>query len=151
LPTLARTTGWRVLQPARLALLDQHVEERFAAFPELIGSLLGRALERSRNLAINMAIVHQARVAVRLHMLLWHLADRWGRVGHDGVILPLALTHTVLSDLVAARRPTVTSALSELGRQAVVRPQGSGWLLSGDPPGELLELQEVAVPIPPPS
>jgi CRP-like cAMP-binding protein len=135
-----------VLQPTRLALLDEHVEQRFAAFPELIGSLVGRALERSRNLAINMAIVHQARVTVRLHMLLWHLADRWGRVGPEGVSLPLALTHTVLSDLVAARRPTVTSAMSDLGRRALVRPLGHGWLLSGDPPGELLALQEVAIP-----
>jgi hypothetical protein len=145
-PTLAQTTGWRVLEPVRMALLDEHVERRFAAFPPLTGCLVGRALERSRNLIVNMAIVHQARVNVRLHMLFWHLAERWGRVGTEGVILPLSLTHTVLSDLVAARRPTVTSSLSELSRQGLVRPFGDGWLLSGDPPGELLELRTVAVP-----
>jgi hypothetical protein len=144
-PTLTRTTGWRVLKPTRVALLDEHVERRFAAFPPLIGLLVGRALDRSRNLAVNMAIVHQARVNVRLQMLFWHLAERWGRVGTEGVILPLALTHTVLADLVAARRPTVTSALSELTRQGVVRPAGDGWLLSGDPPGELLDIQAMAV------
>jgi hypothetical protein len=145
-PALAATTGWRVLTPVRLALLDEHVERRFAAFPTLTGSLVGRALERSRNLTINMAIVHQARVNVRLHMLFWHLAERWGRVGTEGVILLLGLTHTVLSDLVAARRPTVTSSLSELARQGLVRPVEDGWLLSGGPPGELLELRRVAVP-----
>jgi CRP-like cAMP-binding protein len=144
-PTLTRTTGWRVLAPTRLALLDEQVERRFAAFPPLIGRLVGRALDRSRNLAVNMAIVHQARVNVRLHMLFWHLAERWGRVGTKGVILPLALTHTVLADLVAARRPTVTSSLSELARQGVVRSAGDGWLLSGDPPGELLEIHAMAV------
>jgi CRP-like cAMP-binding protein len=128
-----------------VALLDEHVERRFAAFPPLIGLLVGRALDRSRNLAVNMAIVHQARVNVRLEMLFWHLAERWGRVGTEGVILPLALTHTVLADLVAARRPTVTSALSELTRQGVLRPAGDGWLLAGDPPGELLEIQAMAV------
>jgi CRP/FNR family cyclic AMP-dependent transcriptional regulator len=149
-PILARITGWRVLQPARLALLDEHAEQRVAAYPELIGGLVGRALDRARNLAINMAIVHQARVTVRLHMLLWHLADRWGRVSRDGIILPLGLTHTVLSDLVAARRPTVTGALAELGRQGLVHTQNEGWLLPGDPPGELLELQQVDVPPPPP-
>jgi hypothetical protein len=145
-PALAATTGWRVLAPIRLALLDEQVERRFAAFPSLIGCLVGRALERSRNLSINMAIVHQARVNVRLHMLLWHLAERWGRVGTEGVILPLGLTHTVLSDLVAARRPTVTSSLSELARQGLVRPFADGWLLAGDPPGELLELQRLGLP-----
>jgi CRP/FNR family cyclic AMP-dependent transcriptional regulator len=50
-----------------------------------------------------MAIVDQAHVDVRLRMLLWHLADRWGRVRPDRVIVSLPLTHTVLADLVAAR------------------------------------------------
>jgi len=136
-------TGWRVLAPVRVALLDAPVARLLAAYPELTGRLVERALERSRNLAINMAIVHQARVSIRLRMLFWHLADRWGRVRSEGVLLPLALTHTVLADLVAARRPTVTSALTELSRQGVIVPVSDGWLLSGDAPGELLELQEV--------
>jgi CRP-like cAMP-binding protein len=102
-------------------------------------------LDRSRNLAINMAIIHQARVNVRLLMLLWHLADRWGRVRSEGVVLPLHLTHSVLADLVAARRPTVTSALTELARLGLVIPLDRGWLLSGDPPGELLEIQLIHV------
>jgi hypothetical protein len=42
----------------------------------------------------------------------------------------------VLADLVAARRPTVTTALSELGRQGLVRSVDEGWLLAGDPPGD---------------
>jgi hypothetical protein len=87
-----------------------------------------------------MAIVHQARVDVRLHMLFWRLAARWGRVRTDGVSLPLRLTHDVLADLAAARRPTVTSALSKLSRRGVVRALDDGWLLAGQPPGELLEL-----------
>jgi len=145
-PALPQTTGWRVLEPVRVAVLDEQAERRFAAYPQLTGRLVGRALERSRNLAVNMAIVHQARVDVRLHMLFWHLADRWGRVRTDGVILPLGLTHTVLADLVAARRPTVTSSLSVLSRQHLVRTADDGWLLSGEPPGELLELQSVALP-----
>jgi CRP/FNR family transcriptional regulator, cyclic AMP receptor protein len=141
--TLALTTRWRVLEPVRLALLDAAAARRFAAYPELTGRLVDRALDRSRNLAINMAIVHQARVNVRLQMLFWHLADRWGRVGSAGILLPLSLTHTVLADLVAARRPTVTSALGDLDRQRLVLAVQDGWLLLGEPPGELLELQEV--------
>lgn len=144
-PTLPRTTGWRVLQPSRLALLDRRVAARLGHYPDLIGRLVGRALERSRNLAVNMAIVHQARVEVRLHMLLWHLADRWGRVGPDGVIVSLGLTHTVLADLVAARRPTVTTALSELSKRGLISSLERGWLLSGEPPVELLELRTAPV------
>ena len=117
--------------------------QRLARYPELIGGLVGRTLERSRNLAVNMAIVHQPRVDVRLHMLFWQLADRWGRVRSDGISVPLHLTHTVLAELVAARRPTVTSALSELADQGLLRAVDGAWLLSGEPPGELLELRGV--------
>ncbi len=143
--TLSRTTGWRVLEATRLAVLDEPVAMAMAGYPQLTGRLVGRALDRSRNLAINMAIIHQARVNVRLLMVLWHLADRWGRVRTEGVVLPLQLTHSVLADLVAARRPTVTSSLTELARQERVEPQTRGWLLRGEPPGELLELERVQV------
>lgn len=144
-PALAQTTGWRVLAQTRVAVLDRRVAHSFARYPQLTGRLVARALERSRNLAINMAIVHHARVDVRLRMLFWHLADRWGHVRPDGVTLALRLTHGVLADLVAARRPTVTSALSELGRQGLVDHRRDYWLLRGGPPGELLELQDVTV------
>jgi CRP/FNR family cyclic AMP-dependent transcriptional regulator len=137
---LPQTTGWRVLQPTRMAVLDEAFARRLVRYPQLTGRLVGRALSRSRNLTVNMAIVHQSRVDVRLHMLFWHLAGRWGRVRNDGVIVPLRLTHNVLSDLTAARRPTVTSALTELAKRELVRPVNDGWLLSGKPPGELLEL-----------
>jgi CRP-like cAMP-binding protein len=134
--TLPLTVDWLVLEPTRLAILDERFMRQLMIYPELVGTLFGRAVQRARCLAVNMAIVHQARVDVRLHMLLWHLAGRWGRVRSDGIVVPLRLTHTVLSDLVAARRPTVTSALSELARQGVVRAIREGWLLSGNPPGE---------------
>jgi CRP-like cAMP-binding protein len=98
---------------------------------------MARTVQRSRHLAVNLAIVHQARVDVRLHMMLWYLAGRWGRVRGDGIAVPIRLTHAVLADLVAARRPTVTSALTDLAKQGLVRPVDDGWLLAGEPPGEL--------------
>jgi CRP/FNR family transcriptional regulator, cyclic AMP receptor protein len=144
--SLTRITGWRVLEPARIAVLDQSAATRFARHPELTGRLVARALDRSRNLATMMAIVHHTRVEVRLHMLFWHLADRWGRVRPDGVIVPLRLTHSMLADLVSARRPSVSTGLAELSRRGLVRRDGAGWLLSGEPPGELLQLQPIHVP-----
>ena len=129
--------SWLVLEPTRLAVLDARFVRELARFPPLAGRLFARTVLRTRQLAINMAIVHQARVDVRLHMLLWHLAGRWGRVRSDGIVVPLRLTHATLAELVAARRPTVTSALSELARAGLLRPVQDGWLLSGDPPSEL--------------
>jgi CRP/FNR family transcriptional regulator, cyclic AMP receptor protein len=144
--SLSRIIGWRVLEPARLAVLDRDAATRFARYPELTGRLVARALERARNLATTTAIVHHTRVEIRLHMLFWHLADRWGRVRPDGVIVPLRLTHSMLADLVSARRPSVSTGLAELARRGLVRRDGTGWRLGGEPPGELLELQPVDVP-----
>jgi CRP/FNR family transcriptional regulator, cyclic AMP receptor protein len=140
---LPLTTSWSIIEPTRLAVLEDDFLQYIARYPELAGGLLARALERSRQLAMNMAIVHHARVEVRLHMLFWHLAARWGRVRSDATVLPLHLTHTLLADLVAARRPTVTSALSELARRGSVRFDGEVWVLTGGPPGELLDLAPV--------
>ncbi len=144
-PTLSMTTGWAVIEPTRLAVLDGQFARRLVRYPELVGRLVGRAVQRSRYLAVNMAIVHQARVDVRLNMLFWHLAGRWGRVRSDGTLLPLRLTHSVLADLVAARRPTVTSALSDLSRRGLVTYIDDGWLLGGEPPGELLAVSAVTL------
>jgi CRP/FNR family transcriptional regulator, cyclic AMP receptor protein len=138
--TLPVEMTWSIVQPSRVALLDDAFVRRcLGKYPELVSPLVGRAMQRARNLAVNMAIVHQARVDVRIHMLLWHLAGRWGRVRSEGTVLRLRLTHAVLADLVAARRPTVTTAISELNRNGLVRSTGDEWLLLGDPPVELGE------------
>jgi len=140
-PVLPRTTGWVVLSGTRFAVLDAVATRRIARYPDLIGPLVGRALDRSRNLTINMAIIHHPRIDTRLHMLFWHLADRWGRVRGDGTVLPIQLTHRYLAELVAASRPTVTAALAELSARGLVSSVEVGWLLSGQPPGELLEVE----------
>ncbi len=135
-PLLPLTTDWSVVVATRVAALDCGFEQRLVQYPELAEGLIGRAVQRSKNLAVNMAIVHQARVDVRLHMLLWHLAARWGRVRSDGTVLRLRLTHTVLADLVAARRPTVTTALSELSKRGLLRTDGETWVLPGEAPSD---------------
>ena len=137
-PLLPLTTQWSIVLPTRVAALDRTFEQHIAQYPELARCLVARAIQRSKNLSVNMAIVHQARVDVRLHMLLWHLAARWGRVRSDGTVLRLRLTHAVLADLVAARRPTVTTALSGLTRRGLVKTDGENWVLSGDAPAELI-------------
>jgi CRP/FNR family cyclic AMP-dependent transcriptional regulator len=135
--TLPLKTSWSVVEPTRIAVLDETFMAKAARYPELVGALLALAIERSRNFAVQLAIIHQARVDIRLRMLLWHFASRWGRVRPDGTVLPLRLTHAVLADLVAARRPTVTSALTRLSKLGLVRFDGEVWVLSGGPPGEL--------------
>ncbi len=143
-PLLPLTTDWTVVSPTRVAALDDGFEQRIALYPELTRALVARAIQRSKSLAVNIAIVHQARVDVRLQMLMWHLAARWGRVRSDGTVLRLRLTHAVLADLVAARRPTVTTALSELTRRGLIRTDGETWVLPGEAPADLRALAHAA-------
>jgi CRP-like cAMP-binding protein len=79
-------------------------------------------------------------------MLLWQLAGRWGRVTGEGVRLPLPLSHGTLAELVAARRPSVTTALGRLVAEGVVRDERGGWLLQGERPAELSEMGTLAGP-----
>jgi CRP/FNR family transcriptional regulator, cyclic AMP receptor protein len=127
-------TTWRVLSPTRLAVLDQGWTERMARYPGVGPALAGRAMGRARRLAAMMAIAQQPRLDERLWMLFWELADRHGRVRPDGVFVDLPLTHEVLSHLVAARRPSVSGALTKLADQGRLERDGRRWVLHGDPP-----------------
>ncbi|HEX2086740.1 MAG TPA: helix-turn-helix domain-containing protein [Solirubrobacteraceae bacterium] len=130
-------SAWRVLQPARLAVLDARFAAIAGRFPPLVAELLSRTLRRSRDLAFLLAIAAMPRLDARLLAALWHLADRWGRVGPEGTVVPLRLTHETLAGLVGAQRPSVTTALRSLERRgALRRDAGGGWLLLGDPPGD---------------
>ena len=134
---LPRTGRWRALSRCLIAILDADFTARAGRYPEVVSGLVAKAIRRSRHLAVNMAIVHHPRVDVRLHMLFWDLADRWGTVHADGVHVAVDLTHAVLADLVAARRPTVSKALGELVDRDAVQWTGVDWLLRGEPPAEL--------------
>ncbi len=132
---LPRQAVWSVLATATIALLDRRFAAVASRYPEVIAALFDRVSERSHRLATTQAISQLTRVDRRLKALFWHLAERWGRVGGDGVVIPLALTHRILGQLVGARRPTVSTALSELAeRDELVRRADGAWLLRGDPP-----------------
>jgi CRP/FNR family cyclic AMP-dependent transcriptional regulator len=126
---------WSVLSPLTVAVLDRRFAAAVARYPEINAALLDRLGERSIRLATTQAISQLTRVDRRLRALFWHLAERWGRVSGQGVIVPLALTHRILGQLVGARRPTVSTALAELAdRQELTRRPDGSWLLRGDPP-----------------
>jgi CRP/FNR family cyclic AMP-dependent transcriptional regulator len=135
--TIRPEIAWTALQPVRLAVLDRRITAIMGRWPELISAIVSRAVRRSFELATNQATSHLTRVDARLQLLFWGLADRWGRVGPDGVVLELPLTHQVLGRLVGAQRPSVTTALSDLARRGVIERRDDGaWILRGEPPGE---------------
>jgi CRP/FNR family transcriptional regulator, cyclic AMP receptor protein len=127
------SVGWHVHEDARVAILDARVALASARWPVIAAALSRRHVRRARGLAFQLAIAQLPRVDDRLLVLLWALAERWGRVSPQGVRLPLALPHRTLATLVGARRPSVTTALSGLARDGLVERTDDGWLLHGDP------------------
>jgi hypothetical protein len=123
--------AWQAIEPLRLAILDAAFAERIRAWPQIAHALLRRAERHVHGLAIQRAIAAQPRLEVRLVLLLWHLASRFGRVERGGVRLPLPLTHQLLGRLVGAERPSVTHALGRLASAALVSGQDHEWHLLG--------------------
>ena len=133
---LQQAVRWQVLAETRMAVLGRAFAHAVHRFPEISTALTDRALARSQRLATTQAISHLNSVERRVCALLWHFAERWGRVSVDGVIVPLTLSHRLIGELVGARRPTVTTALAALERHGKVRRRSDAtWLLLGDPPG----------------
>jgi hypothetical protein len=127
---------WHVVdQPARLAVLDANVTRQLGRWPTITCEILDRAITRARWLTLQLAVCHTKHVETRLLMILWHFADRWGRVRADGVVIDLQLSHRTLGEIVGARRQTVTTALGRLRETGKLKPVDDGhWLLLGDPP-----------------
>ncbi len=130
--------NWTALQPTCVALLERGVNAATARWPEVSAEILDRSVARACRLAMQVAVCHLRRVDQRLLLLLWMVADRWGRVRTDGVVIPLVLTHQTLATLVGSHRPTVTAALKKLELQgAIGRESQSVWILKGERPEEL--------------
>jgi CRP/FNR family transcriptional regulator, cyclic AMP receptor protein len=126
---------WKVLATTTLALLD----DRFAAiagrWPSIFGRLLERSMMRTQGISFQLALANVRRADARLEMLMWHLAERWGRVTPDGVVVPLPLTHDLIGHLACMRRPTATSALHRLMRSGRLdRRLDGSWILPSHGP-----------------
>jgi CRP/FNR family cyclic AMP-dependent transcriptional regulator len=140
--------AWTVKAPTRVAFLDERFARGSLAYPEVVAALMDRLVVRARGLGLQLAVNAMPRLTDRLLLTLWHLADRWARVTPDGVELRLPLTHSDLSHLVAAGRPSVSTAVGQLREERLLLPlERGGWLLCGEPPPHLHELRRlVALP-----
>jgi CRP-like cAMP-binding protein len=125
------STRYRALLPCRLAVMDERVEALVAARPELVSALMDAVVRRAGDLAMQVVLAQFVAIDDRLRALFPRLAERWGRVTADGVVLPGFLSHTVLSALVGARRPSLTAAVGRMVEEGSVhRLPDRRWLLA---------------------
>lgn len=134
---------WEVLEPARVGVLDRRVTAILSRWPDITVALLARAISRSRSFALNLAVGQLTGIELRLQVMLWHLAARWGS-GPDGdSVIPVRLTHQLLASLISAQRPTVTRALARLTDEGLVSRRDDGLLVvHGEPPRQFRRLRD---------
>ena len=126
---VATEIRWSVLEPLAIALLDEGFLMSVRRWPEVVAALFGRLAAQEERRDIHRALSQLPRVEDRIHALLWLLAERWGHVTTEGMILRLRLTHELVGQLVGAKRPTVSLALKELEERGVIRRRPDGSLL----------------------
>jgi hypothetical protein len=137
-PLLGEDITWNILEPTTIVVLDARVAAVASRSPSLMDAFASRLSDRLRSLTLQAAISNITRVDVRLHLALWLVAERWGRVRPDGVLVPFRLTHDTLAGMVGARRPSVTTALGQLQARELVERRDDGLLIvRGEPEVEL--------------
>jgi CRP-like cAMP-binding protein len=113
-----------------LAMLDDCFLAALRRWPQLAARFFTQAMRQADRAGEHKAISQLPRVEDRLVALFWHLADRCGRVGPDGVLIDLRLTHETIGRLIGARRSTVTLGLTALAGTGLLQRTSDGkWLL----------------------
>ena len=103
-----------------------------ARWPSLLATVHQRLEAQRERLAVQGLAMHLPRSEHRVLLTLWLLADRCGRMTPQGIVLPLDFTHDCLSQMTAARRPTVTLALRALEASGCLARTEEGHLILTD-------------------
>jgi DNA-binding transcriptional ArsR family regulator len=119
---------WSAFGAATVAVLDMRFATAARRWPGLATTAQERLLRLTERLAVHIAICQLPRVEQRVLALLWHLAERFGRVAPDGIVLETRLTHRLIGELVGAQRPTVSLALANLLDDGLVTRREDGAL-----------------------
>jgi CRP/FNR family cyclic AMP-dependent transcriptional regulator len=123
-------TYWRAISDVRVAVLDARFARAATHVPEILPALVASVTRRTGAVSRQLVIVQSQAVEQRILVTLRHLADRWGVMTRDGLVLPGFLSHGTLSLLLGARRPSVTSAMVRLtSRGAIERREDGRWVL----------------------
>ncbi len=120
---------WTVIVPAKIAVLDRRFLLGVRRWPLLAVRLVQRVSEQNTRISTHVAINSIRQVEQRILAMLWQLADLYGKVRPDGVIVPLRLSHQAIGHLVGAQRPTVSLALGALSERKLIRTEGKGGFL----------------------
>lgn len=116
---------------ASIGVLDDRFRQAARRWPGLSDCLHQSLARQSHHTSMHMAMLHLPRVEDRVAALFADLAERFGVMTPDGIVIELALTHEIIGGLVGSRRPTVSLALQALAADGVLsRLDANRWSLA---------------------
>src|SRR2546430_1633221 len=126
---LGAAESWRAAVTTRLAILDDRLLLDVRHWPRLFRAFCSRLQDSHDVTLLQLAVSHRPAAEDRILGLFELLAASWGRVGPDGILVPIPLTHEAIGQMIGSRRPTVTLALQTVTRQGRLQRVDGGWLL----------------------
>jgi CRP-like cAMP-binding protein len=115
---------------ASLAAVDDHVRQAARRWPGIADFLHDRLARQTHHASMHLAMLHLPRAEDRIIALFADLAERFGHITADGILLDLPLTHEIIGGLVASRRSTVSLALQQVASNGMIaRLEGDRWKL----------------------
>lgn len=127
--------GWAAIDPAQVAWLQETSWRAMLRHPAWSKALIEAQAQRIEHVRAMQAASTLTRVDDRILGAMWLLAERFGHVAADGTVVGIPLAHRLIGELIGARRPTVTTAVSKLAAEGQLsRCRRGRWLLHGEPP-----------------
>jgi CRP/FNR family transcriptional regulator, cyclic AMP receptor protein len=132
-PVIPITSRWASGSSVLIALLDGRFVAAARRWPQLFAVVHERLAEQLERAMLRTAIMALPRVEQRILGIFWQLAERWGTVRPEGVVVELAITHELIGQLIGAQRPTVSLALHALAGEGLLQRTSRGaWILRHD-------------------
>jgi CRP/FNR family transcriptional regulator, cyclic AMP receptor protein len=125
--------GIMALVDSRLTVITVDVYERLLELPSAAEALLRGIEESVRQKQRTILALASSHHMDRLRQKLLQLARDHGRVGPDGIVLQLPITHELLAEMIGSARETVTRALDALEQEGFLRRQDRAYVLRVSP------------------
>jgi CRP/FNR family transcriptional regulator, cyclic AMP receptor protein len=109
------------LADSRVMLIPARVQRRLLQNSAAATALVQDVEAGIRDCRESLAQFGGRRHVDRVREKLIQLARTHGKVGTEGILLDIPLTHELLADMVGSTRETVTRALTELAEQGVIQ------------------------------
>ena len=133
LPFIAPSHDIAALVDSRVTVITVDIYEQLLERPGGAQALL-RGIEATvRQKQRTILALASSHHVDRLREKLLQLATDHGRVGRDGVVLKLPVTHELLAEMIGSTRETVTRAVDALEQDGFLRRQGREYVLRVSP------------------